>query len=297
MKKGVMQDLQSFFPERIKKYIKAIDIELTEIRLHREKPLILMRNSEIFFINLNGRITKTLDENSLFVSSDDTECFFYAICRNSVHSFQEEIRSGFITLPGGHRVGICGTAVMRDGVISNIKNVSGFNIRISREMVGCSEEIFNSVFCGGLKSVLVAGVPSSGKTTILRDLCRILGNKYKVSLIDERSEIAAVYEGVPQNDVGINTDVFDRYSKADGLETAVRVMSPDIIIFDEAGSQNEFGYMEDAINCGIRICASVHASSFDEIKQKLPFWSSFDFVVILGRIPSQELKIFRTEEL
>lgn len=292
-----MQDLLQYFPERVRECIGTLAADLTEIRLRREKPIVMMNNSEMFFIDAKYMITKTFEKNCIKLSSAEIDSFFYAICRNSVHSFQEDICNGFITLSGGHRVGLCGTAVMREGRITNIKNISGFNVRISREIFGSSEDIYNKVFCGGLKNVLIAGVPSSGKTTILRDLCRLLGNRYKVSIIDERSEIAAVYAGIPQNDVGINTDVFDGYSKADGLETAVRVMSPDIIIFDEAGSQNEFGYMEHAMNCGIRICASIHAFSLEDIKQRLPFWSRFDDIVMLARPLGQSDRIYRTDEI
>ena len=292
-----MQDLLQYFPERLRESIGAFGDGVTEIRLRREKPIVLMRNSEMFFFDSNGRITKAFDSDRIKVTSAEIDSFFYAICRNSVHSFQEDICSGFITLSGGHRVGLCGTAVIRDGKITNIKNISGFNVRVSREVIGSGEDIYNRIFCGGLKNVLIAGVPASGKTTILRDLCRLLGSRYKVSLIDERSEIATVYSGVPQNDVGINTDVFDGYSKADGLEAAVRVMSPDIIIFDEAGSQDEFEYMEHAMNCGIRICASIHAASIEDIKHRLPFWKSFDRIVMLGKLPNREHRIYRTDEL
>lgn len=292
-----MQDLLQYFPERLRESIGTFGDGLTEIRLRREKPIILMRSSDMLFIDSNSRVTKAFDSECVNVTSAEIDSFFYAICKNSVHSFQEDICSGFITLSGGHRVGLCGTAVIRDGKITNIKNISGFNVRVSRELIGSGEGIYNRIFCSGLKNVLIAGVPASGKTTILRDLCRLLGSRYKVSLIDERSEIAAVYMGVPQNDVGMNTDVFDGYSKADGLETAVRVMSPDIIIFDEAGSQDEFRYMEHAMNCGIRICASMHASSIEEIKRRIPFWKSFDHIVILGKFPNREHRIYRTDEL
>lgn len=292
-----MQDLVQYFPERLREYIVTFGDGLTEIRMHREKPLILMRNSEMFFIDRNSRITKAPDGECVKVTSEEIDSFFYAICRNSVHSFQEDICRGFITLSGGHRAGLCGSAVVHDGKISNIKSISGFNVRVSREIIGSGEDIYNRIFCGGLKNVLIAGVPASGKTTILRDLCRLLGSRYKVSLIDERSEIAAVFSGIPQNDVGINTDIFDGYSKADGLETAVRVMSPNIIIFDEAGSQNEFGYMEHAMNCGVRICASIHASSVEEVKRRIPFWSSFDYIAMLGKDPSWTSRIYRTDEL
>lgn len=286
-----------YFPERLKKCFETLRIELTEIRLRRERPIVLMHNSDMFFMSTEGKPTRIFDTECIKVSSSEIDSIFYAVCRNSVHSFQYDICNGFITVEGGHRVGLCGTAVIHDRSISNIKNISGLNFRISREIIGSGGEIFNRVFCCGLSNVLVAGAPSSGKTTVLRDLCRLLGNKYKVSVIDERSEIASVYNGVPQNDIGINTDVFDGFSKSDGLETAVRVMSPDIIVFDEAGSQNEFEYMRYAMTCGVRICASIHAFSVDDIKRKLPFWGDFDYIAMLGRIPGEDIKIFRTDEI
>ena len=296
---NIMQEknLLGYFPERLKKYLEAVTVKITEIRLRRERPIVLMHNSEMTFINAEGKLTRLFDNECIKVSSAEIESIFYAVCRNSVHSFQDDICSGFITISGGHRVGLCGTAVIHNGKISNIKNISGLNFRISREIIGSGEDIFNRVFCCGLSNLLVAGAPSSGKTTVLRDLCRLLGNRYKVSVIDERSEIAAVYGGVPQNDIGVNTDVFDGFSKSDGLETAVRVMSPDIIVFDEAGSQNEFENMHYAITCGVRICASIHAFSVDDVKRKLPFWASFDYIAMLGKNPAENIKIFGTDEL
>lgn len=296
---NIMQEknLLGYFPERLKKYLEAVTVKITEIRLRRERPIVLMHNSEMIFINAEGKLTRLFDKECIKVSSAEIDSIFYAVCRNSVHSFQDDICNGFITISGGHRVGLCGTAVIHNGKISNIKNISGLNFRISREIIGLGEDIFNRVFCCGLSNVLVAGAPSSGKTTVLRDLCRLLGNRYKVSVIDERSEIAAVYGGVPQNDIGINTDVFDGFSKSDGLETAVRVMSPDIILFDEAGSQNEFEYMRYAMTCGVRICASIHAFSVDDVKRKLPFWASFDYIAMLGKNTAENIKIFGTYEL
>lgn len=296
---NIMQEknLLGYFPERLKKYLEAVTVKITEIRLRRERPIVLMHNSEMIFINAEGKLTRLFDKECIKVSSAEIDSIFYAVCRNSVHSFQDDICNGFITISGGHRVGLCGTAVIHNGKISNIKNISGLNFRISREIIGSGEDIFNRVFCCGLSNVLVAGAPSSGKTTVLRDLCRLLGNRYKVSVIDERSEIAAVYGGVPQNDIGINTDVFDGFSKSDGLETAVRVMSPDIIVFDEAGSQNEFENMRYAMTCGVRICASIHAFSVDDVKRKLPFWASFDYIAMLGKNPDENIKIFGTYEL
>ncbi len=296
-KKPVNKDIIRYFPDRLKNRLKDVVSDMTEIRLRREQPLILMKNSEMFFLNINGEAVRQFDKKCIKISSTEMDSIFYAFCRNSVHSFQEDICNGFITLEYGHRAGICGTAVYNNGKISNIKNISSLNLRLSREIIGVGEEIYNRVFSSGLKNLLVAGEPSSGKTTVLRDLCRLIGNKYKLSVIDERSEIAACFEGVPQNDVGLNTDVFDGYPKAKGLETAVRVMSPEIIVFDEASSSEEFDFISYAMTCGVKICASLHGSSIEDIKRKLPFWADFNYIAFLSRTGEKACRIYGTDEL
>ena len=251
----------------------------------------------MYFLTAEGNLNDSFSNGCITVSATEIESVFYSVCRNSVHSFQADICNGFITIEGGHRVGLCGTAVIRDGRIQNVKDINGLNIRISREIIGSGEDIYNRVFCCGLKNVLIAGAPSSGKTTVLRDLCRLLGDKYRVSIIDERSELAAVCKGVPQNNIGINSDIFDGFSKQSGLETAVRVMSPDIIVFDEAGSENEFEYMRYAMTCGVRICASIHAFSVEDVRRKLAFTDDFNYIVMLDPIAGQGVKIFRTDDV
>lgn len=295
--KSADKDIIGYFPDRLKNSLKNVISDMTEIRLRREQPLVLMKDSEMYFLNIDGVSGRQLDNSCVKISSDEMDSIFYAFCRNSVHSFQEELCNGFITLEGGHRVGICGTAVYNNGKISNIKNISSMNLRLSREIIGAGENIYNRVFSSGLKNLLVAGEPSSGKTTVLRDLCRLLGNKHKLSVIDERSEIAACFEGVTQNDVGLNTDVFDGYPKAKGLETAVRVMSPEIIVFDEVSSSEEFDFIRYAMTCGVKICASVHSSSIDDVKMKLPFWKDFDYIAFLSRKGDKACRIFGTDEL
>lgn len=291
------KDIIGYFPDRLKNSLKNVVSDMTEIRLRREQPLVLMKNSEMFFVTYDGKIIRQLDNSCIKISSVEMDSIFLAFCRNSVHSFQEEICNGFITLEGGHRVGICGTAVYNNGKIYNIKNISSMNLRLSREIIGAGENIYNRVFSSGLKNLLVAGEPSSGKTTVLRDLCRLLGNKHKLSVIDERSEIADCFEGVPQNNVGLNTDVFDGYPKVKGLETAVRVMSPEMIVFDEVGSSEEFDFIRYAMTCGVKICASVHSSSIEDIKMKLPFWKDFDYIAFLNRKGDKACRIFGTEGL
>lgn len=274
--------LVSYLNGDIKSAVSRIGGDFNEIRLRREKPVVIMRGNKAFFLGKDGGLYSLYNGSCISASSICFDKTFEAVCRYSVHSYQENIRSGFITLEGGHRVGLCGTAVVRDGVILNVKNISGMNFRAAREMKGCSDEIFNRVFSAGLSNVLIAGAPARGKTTVLRDLCRKLGSVCRVSVIDERSEIAAVYEGVPQNDIGANTDVLDGYSKSWGIETAVRVMSPDIIICDEAGGKGDIKAFEYAASCGVKICAAVHGEAMTDIKKKIPFYKEFDYIVFLS---------------
>ncbi len=277
----------------IKSAVGKIKGSFTEIRLRREKPVIIMRNGKGFFLGKNGELYSLLCGSCLYASGECFDRTFEAVCRYSIHSFQESICSGFITLDGGHRVGICGTAVMRSGNIINVKDISGLNFRVAREMKGCSEKIYNKTFSSGLSNVLIAGAPASGKTTFLRDLARILGSQYKTAVIDERGEIAAVCGGIPQNDVGANTDIFNGYSKRDGIETAVRSMSPDIIICDEAGNDEDFSSFRYAMTCGVKICASIHASCMEDISAKKDFCGEFDYIVFLDKIPGNPFRIVK----
>lgn len=256
----------------------------TEIRLRLGAPVVMRGLSKNIFLGLNGETTNIKD--AIVCERDDIEYSFRAVCDNSVHSYEKEISQGFITVAGGHRVGICGTAVYSDDKIKTLKNISSMNFRIAHEITGCSEEIYNQIFNNGLHGVLISGAPLSGKTTFLRDLCRILSEKYRVSVVDERSEIAAVYMGEPQNKTGPFSDILDGYSKRDGIETAVRVMSPDVIICDEIGSENDITALSDTLNSGVKILASVHAKNETELLKrkkimKLIQTGAFEYIVFL----------------
>ncbi len=223
--------------------------------------------------------------NAYTVTSKDIEYTFNAICDYSIHSYENEISQSFITVKGGHRVGLAGSAVIKDGKISTIKCISSINFRIASEVKGCADKIMSSIFDKGLASIIISGCPSSGKTTILRDLCRQLSRKYNVSVIDERGEIGAVFRGEIQNDLGNMCDIFDGYPKAYGIETALRVMSPDIIICDEIGGEDEVKHLLSCVNSGVKIIASAHSGSIEELKGRKNIkilLESFDYIVQLG---------------
>ena len=266
--------------EAVRKISDAFMEDIQEIRLRVNRPAATTVMGAVRYITENGQLTYNT-ESSVTVTEQELRRSFEAVCQYSVHSFQSDISEGFITLRGGHRVGICGTVIMRGGAAENVKNISSLNFRIAREVSGCADELCRRVFSDGLCSMLIAGVPASGKTTMLRDTARILGERYRTAVIDERGELAAVMNGVPQNNVGINTDVFDGYDKPHGIMTAIRVMSPQIIICDEIGSDADLAAIRAAANSGVCVAASVHGANMDELKCKGIGLNIFDRTVFL----------------
>ncbi|MDE7363222.1 MAG: hypothetical protein K2N38_14965 [Oscillospiraceae bacterium] len=198
-----------------------------------------------------------------FSAAEIADCFA-EICRYSVHSFQEEIAQGFVTLEGGHRVGICGTAVTNGGRIEMFKDISGLNIRIAHEVRGCADEIYSRFFRTSPRSLLIAGKPLCGKTTVLRDLARQLGERHRVTLIDSRNELSASYHGTPSLDIGLNTDALVGCAKSEGIMLALRTLSPEAIVCDELGDDEEA--VARAMFCGVKLIASAHAGSLDELE-------------------------------
>lgn len=241
-------------------------------------------------VTLDGRLLRC---SAPFTQEDITGCFL-ELCRNSVHSFAREIAEGYITLPGGHRVGFCGTASVQEGRITALRDISSLNIRFAREVRGCAEELCRRVFSDGLCSVIVCGKPLSGKTTVLRDMARILGEKHRVCVVDSRGELAGVHGGIPALDVGENTDVLNGYTKSDGIMCALRSLSPEIIICDEIG--NDADAVRQCMECGVKLAVSAHAGSIEELKRRpglsglLPH---FDRAALLGELGS----LVRTAEL
>ena len=216
-------------------------------------------------------------------------------CENSIYSYQSQICNGFVTIFGGHRVGVTGNIAMRDGKISNINYISSLNIRIAKEIIGAANKIIKYVFDeedGRLKicNSLIISPPGYGKTTVLRDLTRQISNmNFNVSLIDERGEIAAMYKGVPQNDVGLRCDVMDNVTKSLGMKIAVRTMCPDVIIADEIGTSDDINAINYGICSGVKGIFTAHASSIDELilnenLNKLYNQKIMQSLIFLGRL-------------
>lgn len=242
--------------------------EIRELRLRLGKSMQIVCGSSAFSVTPQGmRIPP--EQSGVNVTKNILDSCFQSICSHSVHSWQAAIRQGFITIAGGCRVGLCGTAVIQDHQLDTIRNISGMNFRIASERIGCAETLFsriqNDLRTGG---ILIAGAPASGKTTILRDIARILGDCHRLCILDERGEIAAVQNGMPQFSLGAQTDVFDGYPKAKGIEIAVRVMSPEYLICDEIGDETETTQLLQSLHTGVRIIASAHAGRIAELRQR-----------------------------
>lgn len=262
------------------------DEAVSEIRLSINRPVCIRGLGFNRFLCPDGSFTRN-EASAIICSENDMEYSFNAICDSSVYSFERELREGFVTICGGHRVGICGTAVVSGNRIKNIKDIGSLNFRIARQVIGCSDDIYSRLFSSGACGILVAGAPSSGKTTFLRDLCRNAASCYRVSVIDERSELAAVSHGEPQNDTGAMSDVFNGYQRGKAIETAVRVMSPDIIVCDEIGNKSDIKALSFALNSGVKLIASVHAGSLMELRRKkqiikLIRKGAFSHIVFIG---------------
>ncbi|MBQ5331963.1 MAG: hypothetical protein J6K92_01685, partial [Oscillospiraceae bacterium] len=260
-----VSEVLRYFSPRVSKALSGVRAEVCEIRLRAGAPLSITLPEKYVYVTESGGLTNS-ETQGLRVSMEDIRHCFEAVCRYSVHSCQNQINRGFVTVAGGHRAGLCGTAVYSPcGKIENVKYINGINFRIAGEIIGAADEIADKVMGNGLKSILIFGAPCSGKTTILRDLCRRVGDKYPVSLVDERYEIASSSGGTANNRVGANTDVFSGFSKTDGISTAVRVMSPRMIVCDEIGSEEDIKALRQAWISGVKIAASMHAGSIKEL--------------------------------
>lgn len=259
--------------------IKTIQGEnIEEIRLRIDKPLIINGNQKDYFYNEKA---KKLDRNmdkAYIVTKEDLEQTFQIICKYSIHSFMDDIKKGFITLRGGHRVGIVGKAIVENGNIENIKHISSLNIRISKEVKNCSDKVMDHIIKSSTKinNTIIISPPQCGKTTLLRDIVRNLSNgteKYNfrgvnVALIDERNEIAGSYLGIPQMDVGIRTDIIETCPKDVGIMMVLRSMSPNVIVTDEIGTEKDIKALYTALNGGVGLITTVHGDSIEDIRNR-----------------------------
>lgn len=247
----------------------ALDFEkVQEIRLRIGKPLIVVYDNEEHIL------PQGQGEGHLVTKEEIRETLEYT-SHYSLYAYEHEMKQGFITIEGGHRVGVMGKAILEDDHVKNLQYISSVNIRMSHEVLGCADRILpfitkNRQVC----HTLVISPPRCGKTTLIRDLIRQIsdGNTYvkgcTVGVVDERSEIGGCYLGVAQNELGMRTDVLDCCPKAEGMIMLIRSMAPQVIAVDEIGSLEDIHAIEYAMQCGCKMIASVHGLTMDEAHEK-----------------------------
>lgn len=276
-RKDILQIFSKGIREKLEKAVADFDY-VQEIRMRIGGPLLMVYKNKEVFISRYGGITESREEAYAAVRKDIRETV-ECISSYSLYAFEDELRQGFITIQGGHRVGLAGKTVTEGMNIKTMKFISFINIRLAHEVKGCADKVLPFLYCGqgeqaDIYNTMIISPPRCGKTTLLRDIIRQVSDGREkcrgltAAVVDERSEIAACYQGEPQNDVGMRTDVLDCCPKAEGMMMMIRTMSPEIVAVDEIGSREEMEAIRYASGCGCRLVAAVHGESLEDIKRK-----------------------------
>ena len=271
--KDVRQVIQ-YFPNNIYNILvnaltnnPQIEKNLQEIRVWVGRPILLKgRGIEaiVQYLVTQQEILQTLEK----------------LCDNSIYAYKNQISQGFITVRGGHRIGIAGTAVVENDDVQNLKYITSLNFRIAREVLNCSDKILKEIIDienNNIYNTLIVSPPGKGKTTTLRDTIRRLSNGIEewnfrgktCGVVDERGEIAAMYRGIPQNDVGLRTVVIENISKSKGMKMLIRSMAPEIIACDEIGSKEDVQAIKEAISSGVKGIFTMHGKSLEDVKNNI----------------------------
>ncbi|MBE7038547.1 MAG: stage III sporulation protein AA [Ruminococcaceae bacterium] len=290
---NIKSDIFPYLSPKIRQYLLNVEDaylnNLHEIRIGINKPVMLVFDGKVYFLDKNYNLTKSY-KNCLIIEQAEIEKTLEFMTKSSVYAAIDDLKKGFLTISGGYRVGICGRCVFDNDKISYIKNISYLNIRIKREVKGCAEKIIQKIINGDdIKNTLIAGRVKSGKTTLIRDIARILSDSFskKVSIADERGEIAALDNGSALNDVGILTSVMEFCPKIKAMTMLIRSMSPDVIITDEIGSDEDIIAIKKALLSGVKIITTIHADKKEDLKM---YENIFDIIVILDGDKKGEIK-------
>ena len=282
--------LRAYLPNAVFAALEALDdtAPIEEIRLRAGRPIHICLSNRERFLNPAGDV--------LYVTAEMCEETLQRICDHSVYAWTEELRNGFLTLPGGFRVGITGRAVYENGMLARFSDVTGLCIRIGRSCIGSAKNCipYLADADGLLLSTLIVSAPCAGKTTLLRDLIRSAScgdaglQPCCVGVVDTRYELAGCVRGMPQFDLGPRTDVLSGSGKAEGLRLLLMTMSPKLLAVDELAAEVDFAAATEAAACGVRMLASVHSGSAAMLQKRgllRPLLGSglFERFVVLSR--------------
>jgi len=270
--------------------------EIEEIRLRVKRPIIFRVGDREMTVTAQKEFTLQLEQGYI-ITREEMERTVQILSQNSLYAWEDEFKNGYLTIPGGHRIGLVGRGILEQGEIKTLKDLSGINYRIGRQILGCADEVLPYlVKKEQAYHTLIISPPQCGKTTLLRDVIRqisegipeLLFPGMNVGLVDERSEIAGMYQGEPQFQVGLRTDVLDACPKAQGMMMLVRSMSPGLIATDEIGKKEDIEALYNALQAGVKVITTVHGSGFEEIKerrniQSLINWRFFERIIVLSR--------------
>ncbi len=268
----MIHEIHPILPDSIKQLLKQLDqtvfSKIEEIRLRVHKPLEVIAAGLPHYPRYRGDVYVVTREEAKYVLNQ--------LSQYSIYAFEEELRRGFITIKGGHRVGLAGKVILEKGHVKTLRDISSFNIRIARQAIGSAEPLVSKIYEGRWCNTLLIGPPQTGKTTLLRDLARIVSKGFdkrkipalKVGIVDERSEIAASLHGVPQLELGARVDVLDGCPKAEGMMMLIRSMSPDVLIVDEIGRKEDVLAVQEALHAGVKVMTTAHGYSLEEIEKR-----------------------------
>lgn len=260
----------------------GLDYEnVREIRIRTNRPMQIVGGTDAYYLSRNGKLTKRA-EQAYYVSKEELRETMEFAGNYSLYAYEEELREGFLTVEGGHRIGVAGKVIRNGDTIAGMKYITSVNIRVSHEVKGCARNLLpllieGQEFC----HTLLVSPPGCGKTTMLRDLVRELSGgeeeqpyRYTVGVVDERGEIAGAHMGVPTKDLGLYTDILDSCPKREGMRMLLRSMAPDILAVDEIGKEEDVEAISYASCCGCKVIATMHGNSMEELQRK-PFCRRF----------------------